>query len=38
MIVIGTVYKEMKLKPTILDEYNKDRWVTDAALSLLGYV
>ncbi|MEW5307844.1 MAG: hypothetical protein WDW36_010217 [Sanguina aurantia] len=25
VIVIGTVYKEMKLKPTILDEYNKDR-------------
>ena len=23
--VVGTVYKEMKLKPSILDEYNKAR-------------
>lgn len=23
--VIGTVYKEMKLKPSVLDEYAKDR-------------
>lgn len=36
--MIGTVYKEMKLKPTILDEYNKDRWVTDAEFMFLSYM
>jgi len=24
VVVIGTLYKDMKLKPSILDEYSKD--------------
>lgn len=31
--VIGTVYKEMKLKPSILDEYNKARLRLPLAVS-----
>ena len=27
VVVVGTAYKEMKLKPSIMDEYAKDRWV-----------
>ena len=28
--VVGTLYKDMKLKPSILDEYAKDRALTQA--------
>ncbi len=32
--VVGTVYKEMKLKPSILDEYNKARLVSAGLIAL----
>lgn len=32
-VLIGTVYKEMRLKPSILDEYTKDMGAVQARMA-----
>lgn len=38
VIVIGTLYKEMPLKPSILDEYAKDRGIVGQILKKQSFI
>jgi len=37
-IIVGTVYKQMQLRPSILDEYSKERTVTPHLHQCLNFV
>lgn len=38
VVIVGTLYKEMPLKPSILDEYAKDRGIVGQILKRQSFI